>query len=112
MSEPLSSTDPLVIATHAKWLAAAEKGPIPVITCDADLMGYLGFTAREQDLIATAAKERGLSVPEWMAQIVGRLANLGAPFDCGHRGFLSIYPRPDGGTQCTACSNAARNLVS
>lgn len=30
------------------------------------------------------------------------------PFDCGHEGWLSIHPRADGGSQCTACANAMR----
>ena len=30
------------------------------------------------------------------------------PFGCGHTGFLSVYPAPDGGTECTVCANARR----
>lgn len=32
------------------------------------------------------------------------------PFDCGHTGYLSIYSRPDGGSQCTDCANQQRGL--
>jgi len=34
------------------------------------------------------------------------------PFDCGHVGFLSIYSRLDGGSQCTGCANEMRRAYA
>lgn len=97
----------------------------PGLTCDTDLLTYLGFTPSEQTIILAFTKERDLSVRALVAQAVRHYhaphhpapsmpapaleqAMLGGPFDCGHRGLESIYPRKDGGSQCTECANAMR----
>ncbi len=60
--------------------------------------------------MAAMLEAPNLADPEMGIDTPSARPGMWATLDCGHTGLFSMYPRADGGSQCTDCANRMKGF--